>query len=117
MPINENGTANCDRCGTPLDGYGVLYGLISTDLDADGMPVERIYCYVPGCRDAVIDGLVAYPFISSAPACSTCQVPLPFRGTDNAMLAQDLNPDGTARTLTFCYVNGHRDQFLTQGRL
>lgn len=117
MTVNDDGTANCDRCGTDLPGYGVLYGLICADLDPYNQTRALIYCYTAGCSTAATAGLIVYPYVAAAPACSTCLTPFDYRGTDTAMLAVDLNGDGTARNLTFCYVNGHRDQLLTQARM
>ena len=116
MPANPDGTAACDRCGTYLDGYGVLYGLITSDIDPLGAARERIYCYTYPCRDAVLDTLIVFP---DSAGCATCDVQFAARGTGEAMMTADLNPDGSglSRNLAFCYINGHRDQLFTQGVL
>lgn len=113
---NPDGTAVCDRCRTHLDGYGVLYGLVTSDIDPAGAARERIYCYTYPCRDAVLDSMINFP---DSLGCATCDVQFGARGIGEAMLTVDLNPDesGLARNLAFCYLNGHRDQLLTQGVL
>ena len=116
MAANPDGTAVCDRCGTALDGFGVLYGLITSDVDPLGVGRERIHCYTYPCRDAALDSLINYP---DSEGCATCDIQFAARGVGEAMMTADLNPDGTglARNLAFCYINGHRDQLLTQGVL
>lgn len=116
MPANPDGTAACDRCGTALDGYGVLYGLITSDLDVESAQRQLIFCYTYPCRDAVLVGLVNFPDSSG---CAACDLQFMARGVGEAMMTADLNPDGSgfARNLAFCYVNGHRNQLLTQGDL
>jgi hypothetical protein len=113
--MNEDGTATCGRCRRNLEGFGVLYGLICTDLDGNGEVVDRIFCY--GCRDHILSNMVAYPLIMSPPVCTTCQEVLTTRSVSEAMLATDVNPDGTTRLMAFCYKNGHRDQILSRARL
>lgn len=57
MPENPDGTVICDRCGIPLDGYGVIHGMICSDLDENGEIIKRIYCYTNGCRDWILAGV------------------------------------------------------------
>lgn len=116
MPANPDGTAVCDRCGTALNGFGVLYGLITSDLDLEGAPRELIFCYTYPCRDAALASMINFP---DSLGCATCDVQFAVRGVGEAMMTADLNPDGSgfSRNLAFCYINGHRDQLLTQGVL
>lgn len=112
MPINADGTATCDRCRTDVPGYGVLYGLVSTDLDSTGGTVRRLFCYYHHCRDAALGDLINHQQSPDAPlACAACQVPL--SGVSDAMLCSDIDGD-VVRSFAFCYVNGHRNQLLTQ---
>lgn len=57
MPELPDGTALCDRCGIELDGYGVIHGMICSDLNEDEEIVYRIYCYINGCRDWILAGV------------------------------------------------------------
>jgi hypothetical protein len=52
---NPDGTTTCDRCGRELPGYGVIHGMICSDLGEDGQITNRIYCYET-CRDAIVEG-------------------------------------------------------------
>jgi hypothetical protein len=98
----------CARCEVELDGYGVIYGMVCTDLDEDGAERGLIVCYVNGCRDLVLDGMVNY---TGAGECSTCGTAT-ARALSHAMLASDLDENGFGRPLIFCYDQGHRDAIL-----
>jgi hypothetical protein len=56
---NLDGTASCDRCGRQLEGYGVIHGMISSDLGSDGEIINRIFCYET-CRDAIVTAATRY---------------------------------------------------------
>ena len=101
----------CARCGEKLPGLGVLNGMVCSDMDDTGKMVELIVCYVNGCRDAVLDGLVLHPRSSG---CVVCGGRLTVRGVSEALLTTDLHPNGSglSRSLAFCHANGHRDQLL-----
>lgn len=116
MAVDSDGRIVCDRCLIRLDGYGVLYGLIATDIDSDGAADDRIYCYQDGCRDVAIAGLDLYPNQIVPPRCTTCLVDLPALSPAYGMICADLDPaTGDSRRMAFCDVNGHHLQFLTQG--
>ena len=54
----NDGTAECDRCGAGLPGYGVLHGMVIVDLDVEtGEQVNMIACRENGCRDVVLGEL------------------------------------------------------------
>lgn len=114
MPINPDGTAVCDRCRTTVEGYGVLYGLVTADLSPEvGNVTRRLFCYYHGCRDAALQELVVFPVGSHTDQeCATCLAPA--AGIGEAMQCSDLLDDGTFRSFSLCYVNGHRDALLTQ---
>ena len=119
MGQNADGSARCDRCGTWLAGFGVLYGMVCTDISSTGAVTQRIYCYANNCRSVVLAGLVNQPIATSGqPRCTDCGVPLPERSVEHAMLAADIDPAGsTMRQLTFCYVNQSRERLLAKGVL
>lgn len=113
MAANPDGTATCDRCSSPIPGYGALYGLITNDLDPAGATRQLLLCYYHDCRSIALQDMVLLPLpMNDQSACAVCQVPV--RGIGDAMLCTDLNYDDTARVFALCYVNGHRDQLLTQ---
>lgn len=115
--ILEDGRTACDRDGRVLPGYGALFGLITTDLDEDQNVRQMIFCY-ESCRDVVLAGLVTTSGVTDPPTCSMCGVQLLAWATSEAMLCTDLDPADPeqSRMLALCYVNGHRDQLLTQVR-
>ena len=122
MAKNPDGTATCDRCGIWLAGYGVLYGMVCTDLDATGGVRDWIFCYTNNCRSAVLSGMVLYPSDDNASRirCYHCNMRLDTSSVAEAMLTFDLAPatiPATVRTMTFCYINGSRDQLLAQAVL
>jgi len=105
----------CDRCGAALPGFGVIYGLVCTHL-VDGQVEELIFCYLGGCRDAVLAGLVNVTTSPDDPAvrCTDDGDVLASRSVETAMLATDVDPDGDgARYLQLCYAGGSRDRLLT----
>ena len=104
----------CSRCGIDLPGFGVIYGLVVSHL-VDGEVEELIFCYVGGCREVVLDGLVNDT--TSPLHCSDDGAALPSRSVESALLATDLDPDGDgARFLQFCYAGGSRDRLIANGR-
>lgn len=60
MAQNPDGTASCDRCGVNLPGYGVIHGMICSDLNGAGEIIDRIFCYENKCRDAIVKAASAY---------------------------------------------------------
>ena len=57
--INADGTAECDRCGADLPGYGVAFGMVCVDMSEEGEAVQRIFCYGDetreSCRDILLE--------------------------------------------------------------
>lgn len=107
MAENED-DATCDRCGLSLPGYGVLFGMLTTDL-ASGLVRSLIFCYANGCRDALLAG-----HLNSTSGCTNCGTALQ-RGLDTALLAVDVDlstDEDLTRPLAFCYANGCRDLVL-----
>lgn len=118
MARNGDGTATCDRCGIWLPGYGVLYGLITTDLTDKGQTRSLIFCYTNQCRTLVLEGFVNFPAPPDTPLlrCTDDNTALARRGLSEALLAVDMHP-GIAehlRYMQFCYATGSRDRFLNQ---
>ena len=117
MAANANGTATCDRCEIVLPGYGVINGLVCTDL-LNGVIRNLIFCYRNNCRTVMLTGMLAH---LGKTGCTHCNAAIPTRGVASAMLASDLHPaaDGDVeRTMQFCYSNNSRTAFLlplTQG--
>jgi hypothetical protein len=116
---NPDGSATCDRCGIWLAGFGVLYGMVCTDIDASGRVRDHIYCYTNQCRTAVLDGLVNYPQTTATETqkCTHCNRKLDGRSVAEAMLTQDVLPSSNnreARSMAFCYANGGRDLLIAQ---
>ncbi len=108
MTENADGTATCDRCGLGLPGYGVIFGMVISDITGD-----LIVCY--NCRPAVLAGLVNHS--GTERQCSHCGVEVAARVTPYASLVTDLAPGvdpPTGRQLLFCVVNGSRDLFLAR---
>ena len=113
MSLNGDGTANCDRCGVDLPGFGVIYGLVCSHLTA-GTLEELIFCYVNRCRDVVLAGLVNALSNDQTVRCSEDGAVLAARSVDVAMLLTDLDPDSDgARYLQLCYEYGSRDRLLS----
>jgi hypothetical protein len=109
MALNPDGTANCDRCGRFIDGYGVLYGMVSADLN-DTTVRNLIVCY-DECRPLVLDGLLRN---NDPTRCADCGIPA-IRAVSFGLLATDLDPiTGDVRNLTFCYVNGSAAAYLSR---
>jgi hypothetical protein len=105
--ILPDGTAECDRCGVALDGYGVLNGLI-----ADAGDQQLIFCYVNFCRDTAVFGMINYV---DPDLCTNTGQPI-LRATSDAILAVDLDPANPeeVRRLAFCRELGCADQLLNQ---
>lgn len=102
--ITLDGSTFCDGCQAVLAGYGVLYGMVLSNVEGEGL-VERIYCYGNGCRDRVLGDRVRFDVTDR---CSTCGAVTP-RSVAVAALSVDLNPDPNnngQRFATFCHANG-----------
>jgi len=108
MGMNDDGTTNCDRCFNPIEGYGVIFGLLLTYYE-DGELVNRIMCYPSGCRDTVLAERLNY---TGSGLCTNCgnrctRTPL------QAILGSDYDQEtGSTRRLTFCRKNGCADLIL-----
>lgn len=119
MGVRANGSAYCNRCNKGLPGVGVLYGMLATDMAAEGTVRQLTFCYdeVNQCRDAVLTGHLS--FATSDPnVCADCGLTVDSADVAHGMLVADLNPVdlGVVRRLLFCYANGSRDRVL-DGRI
>lgn len=114
MGLNADGSARCDRCGIWLAGYGVIYGMVCSDLDIVGAPRSRIYCYVNNCRGVVLAGMVNH---ADENRCTDDGTALTARSVSEAMLCTDLRPGAdppTIRQMQFCYATGSRDRLVAK---
>jgi ribosomal protein L37AE/L43A len=115
MGQNANGTATCDRCGVGRAGYGVLYGMVVTDLDEVTQDVNDLFvCYT--CRPTVLEGLLLAGNVGPD-QCTHCGLAFPVRAVEYGLLAADIAPGVTPeslRQLFFCQVNGSRALFLAR---
>lgn len=118
MARNSDGSATCDRCGIWLPGYGVLHGMVCTDLDGPNVR-SLIFCYRSNCRSYALGNLLAItPPMDGNLRCSHCGVILTARSVAQAMLTQDVQPNvDTPRALAFCYINHSRDLLLANAGL
>lgn len=109
---NADGTATCDRCGFTSLGYGVLYGMVVTDLGEATGEIDNLFvCY--SCRPAVLQGLTSFGNTDGT-RCSHCGYTVPVRAVSYGLLAADLAPGvtpATQRSLIFCRVNGSATVF------
>lgn len=109
--MNADGSHSCDRCGTGLPGYGVLYGLVASSIH-DGDLRTWLYCYANGCAGHVLFRQVK---AEGDDVCHRCGAEC-LRAPDTAVLTTDL-PDQTQppRMLTFCRAGGCADNVLARG--
>lgn len=108
---NPDGTGTCDRCGITLEGFGVLYGMVSADLTGERIR-EQIFCYRNQCRTVMLAGMLAF---AGSVDCTHCDQRLTARSVTEAMLVTDIQPatrGDVQRTMQFCYSNGSRDAFM-----
>ena len=112
MGQNANGTATCDRCGILLPGYGIINGIVCTDLTRTGAVVGRIFCYRNNCRTIMLTGMLNFPATDFN--CVHCNRAVTTRSLEEGMLTAELHPgsEGVVRSLLFCYANDSRDLFL-----
>lgn len=105
--INPDGTVVCNRCGIPLDGMGVLFGMVTSLLDESAAVVNEIYCYLNECRSAVLRGNVLYPDTSpDNPICSRTGNSIAAWTPSEALLAVDTDSQGNLRSMAFCLDRG-----------
>ena len=107
---NADGTATCDRCGIGLPGYGVLHGMVITDVGDSGVILNLIVCY--NCRPIVLDGIMIF---DNGNDCNRCGLSTPYRAASFGILITDLAPaidPPEARYLFFSRENGCRDLLL-----
>lgn len=56
MGMNADGTATCTRCGRELPAYGVIHGVLASQVSDEGVIENFIFCYEGGCGFEVLDG-------------------------------------------------------------